>query len=508
MAPITAQGDRAEAESAKAATRSIQTALKQPENTSWETEDEPLEVAEPESPDPSTIARNEKPDALPPTTRNRKAPSAQLKTTPTVHDIIIVEKPPADERGANSIAFVRSSKTPRTPPQQTTTPQGAPPAAPARPRTRQENPSVSSKQNVKDYDAKPKTDTVLSLLSDILITVTSLKVDPSESDKKKTILSLIGRAVKKTDEENQRVEQERMTAIEQSISEIKAMVIAQPPTSPNDGRKTWAQAASIPPPHLVEAAKYERQQKLKEQREKTEVTLSFRESPANTRAEDVRALSEAAIAECLQKSIDEASRSNGALRSIKNLSVKKVSKWCLKVICSTPEDATTLRAVIDWEKVMGAKLATTVYGVVVHGVAKSDINPTANEPGSALDKGIKDLETINSIKVRRLAPLLRKPRNPGAPTHSIIIFVENPNQADHLILRGVHIANRHYNVEKYMPRSQLTQCYKCQGFGHRAEGCTRPPKMRKVCKRSSDKSMHRPTEAKCALCDRLPPRMA
>jgi hypothetical protein len=78
----------------------------------------------------------------------------------------------------------------------------APPTAPTRPRIRQENPSMSSKQNIKDYDAKPKTDTVLSLLSDILIIVTSLKVDPSGSNKKKTILSLISRAVKKTDEKN------------------------------------------------------------------------------------------------------------------------------------------------------------------------------------------------------------------------------------------------------------------------------------------------------------------
>jgi type IV secretory pathway TrbF-like protein len=41
---------------------------------------------------------------------------------------------------------------------------------------------------------------------------------------------------------------------------------------------------------------------------------------------------------------------------------------------------------------MGTKLATAIYGVVVHGVAKSDVNPTTNESDS-IGKSIKDLET-------------------------------------------------------------------------------------------------------------------
>jgi hypothetical protein len=43
---------------------------------------------------------------------------------------------------------------------------------------------------------------VLSLLGDVLIAVSTLKVDPSESESKKALLGLIGKAVEKADNEN------------------------------------------------------------------------------------------------------------------------------------------------------------------------------------------------------------------------------------------------------------------------------------------------------------------
>jgi hypothetical protein len=409
MAPITAQRDCAEAKSAKGATKSVQTAPKQPENTPWETEDEPWEAAEPELPGSLTATRKENTDALPSTTR---------KTTPKgpiVQETIIVEKPPTNEQVPNNTAFGRSSKMSWTPPQVITEPQGPPPGAPKKPKTRQADQSTSIRPSNSNDIIQAKHDshdTVLSLLGDILIAISTLKVNPTEDESKKGLLSLIGKAVKKADDENQRVEQARNAAIEQSISEIKAMIAPNPPELPTNMRtnppelptnmsRACAQVAStpVPPPHLVEAAKHERQRKLKEQHEKTEVALSFRESPTNnTRAEEVKALSEAAIADCLQKSINEPSLSNSALCTIENLSVKKVSKWCIKVICSTSEDAAMLRTAIDWEMMMGAKLATTVYGVVVYGVAKSNVNPTTNESDS-IAKSIQDLETLNAIKV-------------------------------------------------------------------------------------------------------------
>ena len=301
----------------------------------------------------------------------------------------------------------------------------------------------------------------------------------------------------------------RIGSIETDVKHIKETIEALAATA----HKTWAQVTAAPAatqtaaekttPEIakreLEEAKHERRQKLKELREKTEVTLSFREPAANnTKADELRAMPEAAITEYLQKSIDEASVSDSQLRTIK-LGVRKVSQWCIKIICSTPEDATKLRT-LDWEKLLGAKLATPVYGVVAHGVAKDYINPMADDPGSTA-KAIKKIEKLNSINIARVAPLMRKPRSLDAPTHSIIVFVEDPNHADQLIARGMHAGKRHHSTEKYLPGCQLMQCFKCQGFGHKAERCTRPQRCGKCAKDHQTKACTEQDSEICALCD-------
>ena len=304
----------------------------------------------------------------------------------------------------------------------------------------------------------------------------------------------------------------RIDTIETDIKHIKEAV----DTLTTATHQTWAQIAATPAkvqPQIadsegpektkreLEEAKYERRQKLKEQREKTEVALSFGESP-NARAEEVKAMTEEAIAEYLQNSIDEDMMSGSSPCPIKILGVNKISKWNIKVICSTPEEATKLR-MLDWKSLLGATLATPVYGVVIHGVAKKDISPTINDSENKA-KVISDLEALNPIKITHLAPLMRKPQNQEAPTHSVIIFMDDPSQADQLILRGIRIGNqkrnRCYSTERYVPRSQLMQCFNCQGFGHKAEGCTRPQKCGKCAEEHQTKACSKPTQ-KCALCN-------
>jgi hypothetical protein len=171
----------------------------------------------------------------------------------------------------------------------------------------------------------------------------------------------------------------------------------------------------------------------------------------------------------------------------------------MKVICDTEEDANKLCGAIDWEQVMGAKIAANMYGVVVHGVAKNDTNL---EDSKSMVKVVKELGMVNSVNIVHAAPLLQKPQNPGAPTYSIIVYTDNTNHADKLILHGIHIGNRHYNAEKYLPRCQLTQCFKCQGFGHRAERCTRPQRCDRCTEQHETKTCNADTTyTKCALCD-------
>src|SRR5947207_3512535 len=156
----------------------------------------------------------------------------------------------------------------------------------------------------------------------------------------------------------------RIGSIETDVKHIKETIEALAATA----HKTWAQVVATPAgaqttaerktleitKREIEEAKYEQRQKLKEQRARTEVALSFRES-ANTKAEKAKTLPDAALAEYLQKVVDEASASDSTLHSVKIQNVKKVSKWCIKIICPTPEDAAKLRT-LDWERLLGATL--------------------------------------------------------------------------------------------------------------------------------------------------------
>jgi hypothetical protein len=55
--------------------------------------------------------------------------------------------------------------------------------------------------------------------------------------------------------------------------------------------------------------------------------------------------------------------------------VRKTSNHSLKIRCETEKDAEELRH-LKWEKPLeGASVVKPVYGIVIHGVSKSDIDP-------------------------------------------------------------------------------------------------------------------------------------
>ena len=114
-------------------------------------------------------------------------------------------------------------------------------------------------------------------------------------------------------------------------------------------------------------------------------------------------------------------------------------------------------------------------------------------------------EVLNSqnpgVNITRITTLMHKPKNPDAPTHSIVLFTEDPKEADQLILRNARVANRFHPAVRYTPQFQVTRCFNCQGYGHRAQVCTRKQKCGKC---SGD---HKTAECKgkkedyrCALC--------
>ena len=138
------------------------------------------------------------------------------------------------------------------------------------------------------------------------------------------------------------------------------------------------------------------------------------------------------------------------------------------------------------------------YGVVIHGVAKNDINPNTQE-----QEKIKDaLEAENSVKVVRVATLTKRTKNAEAPTHSIVVFAESPEEANNIIHDGLKTQDgRIHGAQRYMPQCQIKQCYRCQGYGHKATTCTRPAECGKCAgEHETRQCSTKEPETKCAQC--------
>ena len=215
-------------------------------------------------------------------------------------------------------------------------------------------------------------------------------------------------------------EADRITNIENDIKEIKTAIKGAITTKP----RTWAPVAASangPEGHncqILESAGKDRTEKAKRERAKREVVISMRNASENMHRE-MEMLHEGAAAEGLQRNI----RQYASMTTIKINGVKKMSKHPLKMQCETENDAAQLRA-LDWSHALeGAAVVKPMYGIVVHGVSKQDID-------TEIQNQEEIVEHANNIKARRVAPLRRRTRNPKDPTQSIVIYTECSKEAD------------------------------------------------------------------------------
>ena len=260
-----------------------------------------------------------------------------------------------------------------------------------------------------------------------------------------------------------------INGIKNDIKEIKAAIGEVISGRP----RTWAQVAAgtkgleAGNRQSLEIARRERLEKARRERAKTEVVLSTRS--ANERVKQkLENLQEGALAESLQRAIQK----NTSMTTIKISGVKKVSKSLLKLRCESEKDAVQIRD-LNWGHALeGVAVVKPTCGVVVHGVSKQYIDTEVQTPEEIKAR----VESKNPVKVERVAPLRRKARNPDAPTHSIVIYMEDPDEADGCILDGVYLGERHHAAERFLPQCQIKQCFNCQAYGHKAEICTKKPK--------------------------------
>ena len=90
---------------------------------------------------------------------------------------------------------------------------------------------------------------------------------------------------------------------------------------------------------------------------------------------------------------------------------------------------------------------------------------------------IKQLEGENNMKLEtivKITPLRRRKNHDSVKLHhSIIVYMNNQHTANKSITNGFHVDYLHYAAERFTPQYQITQCFNCCDYGHRAKECKR-----------------------------------
>jgi hypothetical protein len=169
----------------------------------------------------------------------------------------------------------------------------------------------------------------------------------------------------------------------------------------------------------------------------------------------------------------------------------------IRFTCDTEEEANRLRQ-IDWTQALeGLAVCQPKYGIVIHGVHIDEINPTTDN----LNDFANEIGARNNIEVVQLKTLRAPAKlDPTTRHNSFVVLTHEKEAADNCLKRGIYLNCRLYNTEKYTPQYQLTQCYKCQRYGHKAGHC----RGREICAKCSghDHAIKdcRSQAQKCANC--------
>ena len=154
------------------------------------------------------------------------------------------------------------------------------------------------------------------------------------------------------------------------------------------------------------------------------------------------------------------------------IAARKTTKQTIKVCCETDDYANELHNASWSSYILGLTVIKPSYSIVVHGVSKLDVNPEKEDTIVEVKKEI-EISNLEKFSINKITSLQKRQRNPDAPTQSIIIQFNSPEEANDCIANGIFIGHKLYHTVRYMPQYRLKQCYKCYGFGHIAEECTR-----------------------------------
>lgn len=300
----------------------------------------------------------------------------------------------------------------------------------------------------------------------------------------------------------------RFDAIDQKLEELKtitatntAKVEELKTVITTTSERTYAQVAAgaATPGPSASIMKRQQAEEAKRERAQYQFTLSTKLVSDDAKKELSLQHPKEITARC-QQAIDLANLASNP----KVQGINPIRNDQLRLQFKTIEELCELQDVNWSEAYEGLKANKPKYGVVIHGVAKSAIDLTAN-----YDETIKEWEKDNEskgIKIAKVIPLRRERSEQGTrgKHHSIVVFTHDPVSADHCIRYGFFIDKLCHKTARYAPQYFLTQCYKCHEFGHRATSCKRKEKCGKCTSEDHTTANCASTALKCTNCKERP----
>src|SRR5579864_1427913 len=186
---------------------------------------------------------------------------------------------------------------------------------------------------------------------------------------------------------------------------MKAMLAANKPLWSTIAASLPTKEESTRTQTQLEIAKRERLEQARQERDKTAVTLTFRNASESI-YKTLKDMRENEYAANLQRLINE--------NNTKSITIRKIQKMpgkYLKIHCYSEDDAKLLQE-IKWEKIFaGVTLASEEYGIVLDGVPTSVLDARR-----ASQEDMRELiQRTNNINVKGVEPLTKTPQNPNAP---------------------------------------------------------------------------------------------
>ena len=276
--------------------------------------------------------------------------------------------------------------------------------------------------------------------------------------------------------------------LEKDLKEIKAAI--QPVQSWAEIAKTTAPEQARHVKHDTNIHKCQEQEKIRQEQAKRVIILTTTRVNKEI-LNQIASMHEKEITKRCQQAINESTLN----MKPKLHGVSKLTNG-ISIHCNSEEEANQLKN-IDWNHAFeGITVHKPKYSIVIHRVPKTDID--FSTPRSEI---IQQLEANNpDTNIIDVAPLLRKP-NAESTSHSVVIHTDNAETANQWITHGFYANYCRYVANRYIPQLQVTQCYNCHQYGHRAKDCKDDAKCGKCGKTEHTTKECDSTTRKCSQCN-------